>query len=160
MDTSKELTDFDNLICDHHLQMLKAAIPFMPASGQQVLSLYAKSLELSNTLKLLRRDESQNVGICSVSENKKNTTEMLNAIKKYCTDSEREMLDLFMNFFSAFRMYHSYRELFPAENSGTDTDHTSKESGINPVEALKNMLSPEQKNMLDTYSTLFSSAKP
>lgn len=158
MDTSKELTDFDNLICDHHLQMLKAAIPFMPANGQQVLSLYAKSLELSNTLRLIRRDESQNVGICSVSENKKNTTEMLNAVKKYCTDSEREMLDLFMNFFSAFRMYHTYREAFPAEN--TDNGNISKESGINPMEALKNMLSPEQKNMFDTYSTLFSSAKP
>ncbi|MBO5278540.1 MAG: hypothetical protein J6B06_03490 [Lachnospiraceae bacterium] len=158
MDTSKELTDFDNLICDPHLQMLKAAIPYIPASGQQVLSLYVKSLELSNTMKLLQRKETQSVGICSVSENKKNTTEMLNAIKKYCSDSEREMLDLFMNFFSAFRMYHSYRELFPNEGMSKGGENTSQESP-NPMDALKSMLSPEQKNMFDTYSSLLNSVK-
>ena len=74
MDTSKELTEFDGLIRDHHLQMMKAAIPYMPAYGQQILSIYAKSLELSNTLKLLNREGSRSVGICSISENKRNTT--------------------------------------------------------------------------------------
>lgn len=159
MDTSKELTEFDGLICDHHLQMMKAAIPYMPASGQQMLSLYAKSLELSNTIRLLRRAGSQSVGICSISENKKNTAEMLNAIKKYCTDSERELLDLFMNFFSAFRMYNTYRELFPGENQPEEAESSPASSAPNPVEALKGMLSPEQKNMLDTYSSLLSSAR-
>lgn len=158
MDTSKELTDFDSLICDPHLQMLKAAIPYIPASGQQVLSLYVKSQELSNTMKLLQRKETQSVGICSISENKKNTAEMLNAIKKYCSDSEREMLDLFMNFFSAFRMYHSYRELFPNEGTGKGGENASHESP-NPMDTLKSMLSPEQKNMLDTYSSLLNSVK-
>lgn len=156
MDTSKELTEFDDLICDHHLQILKAAIPYFPAHGQQILSLYAKSLELSNTMQLLRREESQTVGICSISENKKNTSEMLNTIKKYCTDSEREMLDLFMNFFSAFRMYHSYQELFPREGQNANT---SRESSANPMDALKNMLTPEQKTMFDTYSSLLSPSK-
>lgn len=149
MDTSKELTDFDSVICDPHLQMLKAAIPYISANSQQFLSLYVKSLELSNTIKLLNRKETQSVGICSISESKKNTTEMLNAIKKYCSESEREMLDLFMNFFSAFRMYHSYRELFPGEN----TDNS------NPMDMLKTMLSPEQKSMFDTYSSILNSAK-
>lgn len=158
MDTSKELTDFDSLICDPHLQMLKAAIPYIPANGQQVLSLYVKSLELSNTMKLLQRKETQSVGICSVSENKKNAGEMLNAVKKYCSDSEREMLDLFMNFFSAFRMYHSYRELFPNEGTDKDGKPVSQESP-NPMDALKSMLSPEQKNMFDTYSSLLNSVK-
>ncbi|MCI9540271.1 MAG: hypothetical protein HFG39_04300 [Lachnospiraceae bacterium] len=158
MDTSKEMTDFDDLICDNHLQMLKAAIPYMPAYGQQILSLYTKSLELSNTMQLLRRAESHTVGICSISENKRNSTELLNAIKKYCNDSERELLDLFMNFFSAFRMYNTYRELFPGEASPGDKDRAGGEAS-NPIETLKNMLSPEQKNMLDTYSSLLSPAK-
>ena len=131
----------------------------MPASGQQLLSLYAKSLELSNTIRLLQRPGSQSVGVCSISENKKNTAEMLNAIKKYCTDSERELLDLFMNFFSAFRMYHTYREMFPGENQPEGEAASSAGSAPNPVEALKSMLSPEQKNMLDTYSSLLSSAR-
>ncbi len=159
MDASKELTEFDGLICDHHLQMMKAAIPYMPAYGQQILSVYAKSLELSNTLRLLNREGSRSVGICSISENKRNTAELLNAIKKYCTDSERELLDLFMNFFSAFRMYHTYRELFPGETPPEDKDSPPDNSGVSPMDALKSMLSPEQKNMLDTYSSLLSSTR-
>lgn len=150
MDTSKELTDFDSLICDHHLQMLKAAIPYLPAQGQQFLSVYTKSLELSKTISLLRKEDVQSVGICSVSDSKKNTTDMLNTIKKYCTDSEREMLELFTNFVSAFRMYNSYKELFPSENN---------EKNSNPMDALKTMLTPEQKTMFDTYSSLLSSQK-
>ncbi len=159
MDTSKELTEFDSLICDPHLQMIKAAIPYISASGQQILSLYVKSLELSKTMKLLQREESQSVGICSISENKRNPTEMLNAIKKYCTDSERDMLELFMNFFSAFRMYHSYQELFPCEASGKESGGFGQDASMNPVDLLKNMLSPEQQGMLDTYSSLFNTGK-
>lgn len=150
MDASKELTDFDSLICDHHLQMLKAAIPYLPSQGQQFLSVYAKSMELSKTLSLLHKENVQSVGICSISENKKNTSDMLNAIKKYCTDSEREMLDLFMNFISAFRMYNSYKEFFPAQNNDNNS---------HPMETLKSMLTPEQKAMFDTYSSILSAQK-
>lgn len=158
MDTSKELTEFDSLICDPHLQMIKAAIPYISASGQQILSIYVKSLELSKTMKLLQKDGNQSVGICSISENKRNPTEMLNAIKKYCTDGEREMLELFMNFSSAFHMYNSYRELFPSEHSGKNAGNASQEASINPMDILKGMLSPEQQSMFDTYSTLFNTA--
>lgn len=158
MDTSKELTDFDSLICDSHMQMLKAAIPYISANGQQILSIYVKSLELSKTMKLLHKKETQNIGICSVSDSKRNPTEMLNAIKKYCSDSEREMLELFMNFSSAFRMYNSYRELFPNEASEKENGTFSQESTKNPMDFLKSMLTPEQQSMLDTCSALFNTS--
>lgn len=158
MDISKELTDFDSLICDPHMQMLKAAIPYISANSQQILSIYVKSMELSNTMKLLHRTEHQSVGICSVSESKRNPAEMLNAVKKYCTDSEKEMLELFMNFSSAFRMYQSYRELFPNEADKKESPASSPEASANPMDFLKGMLSPEQQSMVDAYSALFHTA--
>lgn len=156
MDTSKELTDFDSLICDSHMQMIKAAIPYISVSGQQLLSIYIKTLELSKTVKLIQRKDSQGVGICSVSDNKKNPAEMLNAVKKYCSEGEREMLDLFMNFFSAFRMYNSYREIFPNGSPDKSSDTVPQDSAANPLDTLKSMLTPEQQSMLDTYSALFN----
>lgn len=155
MPNPKELTEFDALVSDNHLQMMKAAIPYIPISQQQALSVYIKFLELANTFKLVQKKETQTLGICSVSEQKKNTTEMLNAIKQYCTDAEREMIDLLMNFFSAFHIYHSYQEFMPKDGTNNSGEQTSG----NPVDMLKNMLSPEQKSMLDTYSTILSSVK-
>ncbi len=153
------MTELDALVSDNKMQMLKAALPYISATQQQVLSIYVKVLELNNTIQLVHREESRKVGICSVSEQKRNTTEMLNTIKRYCTDAEKEMIDLFMNFFSAFRMYNTYQELMPKENTKEPRVQKEQKEGINPMEALKSMLSPEQKSMLDTYSTLLSSIK-
>ena len=111
------MTELDALVSDNKMQMLKAALPYISATQQQVLSIYVKVLELNNTIQLVHKEESRKVGICSVSEQKRNTTEMLNTIKRYCTDAEKEMIDLFMNFFSAFRMYNTYQELMPKENT-------------------------------------------
>lgn len=149
-----EQTELDELVSDNHLQMLKAAIPYISATQQQVLSLYVKALELSNTFQLIRKEESQTVGICSIDEQKKNTSEMLNAMKRYCTDTEREILDLFTNFMSAFHMYSAYNEQMSKEGKASSPDNTKS-----AVDTLKNLLSPEQKNMFDTYSTILSSIK-
>lgn len=161
MDNSENIriTELDALVSDNKMQMLKAAIPYISATQQQVLSIYVKVLELNNTIQLVHKEESKTIGICSVSEQRKNTTEMLNAIKCYCTDTEKEMIDLFMNFFSAFRMYNTYQELMPRENTKESKAKNGGNEGINPMDALKGMLTPEQKSMLDTYSTLLSSIK-
>lgn len=144
-----ELTEFDAVVSSHQLQMLKAAIPYISASQQQVLSIYVKIMELTNTFQLVQKKEVQSLGICSVSSQKKNVSEMLNSMKRFCTDEEKEMIDLLFNFLSAFRIYNSYKEIVPQENG-------KKEGG--PMDAIKNMLSPEQKNMFDTYSSILSSA--
>ena len=47
----------------------------------------------------------------------------------------------------------------PKENTKEPRVQKEQKEGINPMEALKSMLSPEQKSMLDTYSTLLSSIK-
>ena len=137
------MTELDALVSDNKMQMLKAALPYISATQQQVLSIYVKVLELNNTIQLVHKEESRKVGICSVSEQKRNTTEMLNTIKRYCTDAEKEMIDLLM----------------PKENTKEPRVQKEQKEGINPMEALKSMLSPEQKSMLDTYSTLLSSIK-
>ena len=41
-----KFTDLDYLIADHHLQMIKAALPYVTVSQQKFFSLLVKSSEL------------------------------------------------------------------------------------------------------------------
>ena len=43
-------TALDEMVESDRNQMLKAMIPYLPASGQQFLSMYAKTQELINTM--------------------------------------------------------------------------------------------------------------
>ena len=45
-------TALDEMVESDRNQMLKAMIPYLPASGQQFLSMYAKTQELINTMSL------------------------------------------------------------------------------------------------------------
>ena len=41
-------TPLDRMVSSDCGQMLKAAIPYLPASGRQILSVYEKAMELKN----------------------------------------------------------------------------------------------------------------
>ena len=47
-------TALDEMVESDRNQMLKAMIPYLPASGQQFLSMYAKTQELINTMTLFK----------------------------------------------------------------------------------------------------------
>ena len=59
-------TKFDQLISDDQSQMLKAFIPYLSPRGQQLLSVFTKTRELSNTLALFRGRQ-PDMQICSSS---------------------------------------------------------------------------------------------
>ena len=63
-----KLTDLDYLIGDHHLQMIKAALPYMQISQQRFLSLLVKGNELIRTAELFREGGEGEMGICSVGQ--------------------------------------------------------------------------------------------
>ena len=61
-----KLTDLDYLIGDHHLQMIKAALPFLEVPEQKAVSVFVKAQELKNTLELFETEEIASMGICSL----------------------------------------------------------------------------------------------
>jgi len=152
METSG-LTPFDHLVSDNQLQIIKAAIPYLSNREQQFFSIYVKYIELEHTLKLFSNSNTNALSACSVGDEQHSTAEMLSAIKQYCTEKEKEMIDLISNFFSAYQMYHAYQDLMPQQ----EQNNTKKESP-SMTEALKGMLTPEQQNMLGTCMKLFPSA--
>lgn len=149
-----ELTAFDSLITDSKLQMLKAAIPYIPANGQGFISMYVKFIELSKTIHIFQNKNIDALGACSLPEDKRNIFEMLNAMKHHCTGQQKEMLENVTNIINTFQMYQTFQD----EITKINQDEDSPLPKIDNLDALKGMLTPEQQNMFDTYSALFNNS--
>lgn len=54
-----KLTDLDYLTGDHHLQMMKAALPYMNVPQQRIFSTVIKIRELQRTINLFRMNRWQ-----------------------------------------------------------------------------------------------------
>ena len=94
-DPTIKLTDFDCIVGDHHLQMLKAALPYLQVSQQRFLSFSIKFQELQHTMSLLHNEDNAALGICSLPEEAPHSTlDMLEAIKPYGSTDEQSFIDL------------------------------------------------------------------
>lgn len=167
-----KMTDLDYLTASPHLQMIKAALPYIHVPEQRFFSMIVKLSELERTMKLFEQKEDGMVGICSLEENASDSPlDMLNAMKPYGTPEEQEFIDLIVNFLQGSRIYQSYREsarddsigAAEAEKSGVCGDEEDgRGSSGRPlrggphfsIEHLKNMLPPEQQSKLETAQLL------
>lgn len=143
-----KLTDLDYLIGDHHLQMIKAALPYVQVSQQKYLSLLVKSNELMRTMELFREGPGGEMGICSIEQDKASPIEMLNAMKPYGTKQEQDMMDVIINIIQGFQIRRNYQDSAPSsEPSG----------GPQPavmMEKLKSILPPEQQSRLENIQLM------
>ena len=92
--TDVRLTDFDYLLADPHLQMVKAAIPYMQQPMQRFLSMMIKIQELSRTMNLFSGGEVAAMSVASAGERKSSPVEMLQAMKPYANPRERELIEM------------------------------------------------------------------
>ena len=127
----------DTLIQNQHLQMIKAALPYINLSEQRFLSIYIKLLELRNTFQLYDQDP-DTLSACSLQKEDGTMLDMLRDIKAFCPKEEQETIEQILNFIQVYQMYQSYQNA--AEGVGPDT-----------VEQLKGMLSPEQRSVFEPY---------
>ncbi len=143
-----KLTDLDYLIGNHHLQMIKAALPYVQVSQQKYLSLFVKTNELMRTMELFREGPAGEMGICSVGQDKASPVEMLNAMKPYGTKQEQDMIDVIINIMQGFQIRKNYQDSTPASESS---------GGLQPalmMEKLKPLLSSEQQNRLENIQLM------
>lgn len=153
--TAKELTEFDSVICDSRIQMMKSAIPFVGPREQRFLSIYVKYIELSKTINLAKNLKPDSLGMCSITGKKPSgdNNDFLQTIRKYCSPAERETIDTITNMISAYRMLRTYKEtMASAESTGNEAD--GKDNSI--INILKSQLSPEQQEMFDMYSSMIT----
>jgi hypothetical protein len=171
--------ELDSLIGDNHLQMMKAALPYMNVQEQRYISFFIKFSELRNTINLFQDEEVAAMGICSAGEGQRNTSplEILNVIKPFASPTELDFIDLMSNFLQGFRLAGAYAETMP---NSTIHDPVPEEASPPPLRAaeqnrrpsassapsgpfgrmtldqIKHFMPPEQQNRLETMQLMMS----
>ena len=135
-DTLIPLPAIDQIANGGHLLMMKAALPYMPQPGQRFMALYIKALELTNILDFYQ-NAAPDMSACSM-EPADSPIEMLEDIRSFCSGPEQESIDQCLNMFQMMNLCMSLNDM------GTGPD------------MFKNILSPEQQSLFETYQTMFS----
>lgn len=144
----------DSLIQDNHLCILKAALPYLELRGQRPLSIYVKLLELKNTFSLFQQDE-ETLSACALQKKNGNILDLLQDIRGFCPPDRQESIDQILNFAKMYQMYQSYQSMMQEMAPQGETCENENSPAANgtavAVEQLKSMLSPEQRNVFETY---------
>ncbi|MCD8082052.1 MAG: hypothetical protein LUE86_00660 [Clostridiales bacterium] len=91
------LTDFDYLLADPHIQMMKAAIPFMRPQGQRFCSVFIKIQELVRIRTLFANEPLSAMSAGQPESRSPSMIEMLQAIKPYANPQEQDIIDMLEN---------------------------------------------------------------
>lgn len=150
-------TEFDALVCRRQHQMLKAALPYLPPSGQMAISFFTKAAELRQTMQLFQNSDNIPLGACSLDSQPASILEMLSAIRPFGSPAEQEKISAFTQVLEASSMMASGRDAVSAMDTGSGQDggqqNGEKRRGI-PLEAIKPILSQEWQSRLDTMQLL------
>lgn len=144
----EQLTEFDSIISPRRLQIIKSALPYIPLNDRKTISLIVKFQEIRNTLHLYDGTSDETLSVCSANDNvNENLAEMVDSIKHYCNETEKENLDFYYNIACAFNLSRA--------SSDDKEDHSKNSHQFDAGNILKSMLSPEQQTLLESCSMMF-----
>lgn len=93
----------DEMVNEDSVLVLKAALPYLPPSSQSFISIFAKFMELSNTISLFHT--SHNMQLCAQSHERADPLEMLTACSKVCHGPMKERIDSMINTLAMLQMF-------------------------------------------------------
>lgn len=107
----------DDMVNEDSVQILKAALPYLPTSGQSFISIFAKFLEFQNTIRLFHTTRGT-MNLSAQSQEKTDPLEMLTACSKVCHGPMKERLDNIINTLIMLQMFDlSQKPLSPDGDS-------------------------------------------
>lgn len=140
---------FDTLFTTNHLQILKILIPYLEPPIQKHMALYIKYAELQYTISYYKNRHIQISG-CSAFERKPfDLAELCNAVKGYCTADERRRLEQILNMMDSMQQMKEMMSMMEMMQQMS----SAGEEG-DPMDMIKNMLSPEQQAMFDMFQNM------
>ena len=92
-------TKFDSMVTNQTMQLVKAIIPYIDNNLATVLGVYIKFIELENTFRV-----NQNVSIAAMNANHKGLESMLEDIKEFLNDGDKETLETLMTVMEMMNM--------------------------------------------------------
>ena len=104
-----ESTPSDELIHSDQIELLKAAMPYLPRSGQQFASVFAKFLELQETFHVFPEPQ----GAPPTQDfTTKNPIALQSACSKYCNGHAKEKIDTLLNTMAMIQIFELSQEKF------------------------------------------------
>ena len=100
-------TALDQMVSSDQTQLIKAAVPYTPPSARQIISLYTKLEELSNTMALFS-SERADMQICE--NTAADPVEMLQDIRRFRSDKSRQKVDQLTNMLILVQMLQILNE--------------------------------------------------
>lgn len=144
------MTPFDDLVTSSELQIMKLLIPYAPASKRQMLAACVKIMELKETIRVFSGRRGAVRAQMLREEDDPSPIDLLNSFRPYLKPREAAALDMVIN----LREMMSVMEMMQNTSSSESGD-----SALNPMDILSGMLSPEQQEMFQMYSDMFSQAE-
>ena len=90
-------TEFDYLLADPHMQLLKAGLPYMPSSRQRFCSMLIQIQQIQRTRSLFQDGQLSTMELARSGNKTSSPIEMLQAIKPYASQRERELIEMLEN---------------------------------------------------------------
>ncbi len=103
------LTALDQIANQNHLQLIKAAIPYIASGNQQMLSVLVKMMELQNIMNFYRNSNSS-IQACSTMTEQPGMLDMLADIRNYCEGEEQSLIDQWIQIISAMELYSVFAQ--------------------------------------------------
>ena len=144
------MTPFDELVTTPELQLMKLLIPYAPAARRQMLAALVKYMELKEAVRLFRFENSGIQAQAFPGDIPSSPIDLLNRFRPYLNPQQTSMLDTIVN----VQEMMSVMEMMRASQSQADS--SGQGSPFDPVELLSGMLTPEQQDMFQMYSDMFS----
>lgn len=96
-------TALDQMAGSDTTQLLKASVPYLPLKAQQLFAVYAKTQELSNTLRLFSSVNKEQQ-MCAASTPCNDPLEALDDIRSFCYGESKNCLDQIINTLALFQI--------------------------------------------------------
>lgn len=139
------MTPFDELITSPALQAVKLLIPYTPESGRQILAAFVKLQELRQALRLFGQPQN---GICAQSLGKPSSIfDILINLKPYLSHRDADMVDMLVNLKEMMETIEIMKK---------SADASDGEDNISPLDLITSILTPEQQEAFQMYSSMFA----
>lgn len=110
------LTPLDQIANQNHLQLIKAALPYIQSSSQKTLSVMIKMMELQNILHFYNKSSAV-IHACNTESERGGILDMLTEMRTYCEGEEQKLLDQWIQIASALELYSIFSQ--PSEDGSS-----------------------------------------
>lgn len=158
--TPRPMTPFDELTTPYPLSILKLLLPYLVSDGRSPLWILIKFMELQYTVSLFRHPGAGFNPRC-FDCHPDSPSELLDELAPYLPPEQAQVADTFRNALNMIEMMKMFQS--SDNDSYTSSENTdgmgSPFAGMNPMDLMTGMLSPDQQEMFQMYQEMFSNTE-